>query len=646
MSSQQDNHWDSLASALSGEEANNENNASQDDKPNLTDNDEVDSTNEESVEPNQNQFGGDDPNQRAAIDENEPTEELNPSVESSQPSGIIEPLASAEDLVAENEAGNEPVEFATEESGFGVGLFNDEELSEIRAKNDKATQAKAEAVAVQQAHRDRKVEKDTPGDVSSPEKSQPKKQVSNLPSDAAEQDISVEDAKGVIENLESTGDDVIAALDRLFAPVEIGGDLEDTRQVEIVFESEEVDKSLDFDESRENEPDPIPTEAFSYSDLEGTPVDDAVVPEPDETEDEAELENEAELEAEQDVNEDKEAGVNPPPKSEKKRRRLKLRIWPWTRKRAEEDSEESFSDNKGQEPETKNGGGSVENEEVLEPEEPDEKKRSGNERRGKRRRKRSDAGKNINKGKEAGGLETGGSKGKESNDASRGDKASRGGGRRGRGRHDKRGSAESDQPRDLQETRESSADNADKPRRRRGNIPTWDTAVSYVVDKNVKARGKSIPKRERIKNKRRKSDSRDEERDREENVSNEKERGKRDSDNKGSKDKGNKGRGRNRRRRGKGNQRKDANREGNPGEQDSVKKSRDAGSKGDEREFGHDGTRKRRRKRSDGRREASKDASPNEPLEKKNEDLNGTVGEAKKPNRRRRRRRSRLDDAE
>tara|TARA_Y100001934_G_C12166823_1_gene684687 strand:+ start:146 stop:802 length:657 start_codon:yes stop_codon:yes gene_type:complete len=41
-----------------------------------------------------------------------------------------------------------------------------------------------------------------------------------------------------------------------------------------------------------------------------------------------------------------------------------------------------------------------------------------------------------------------------------------------------------------------------KPRRKRGNIPTWDTAVSYVVDKNVKARGNSIPKRERIKKKR------------------------------------------------------------------------------------------------------------------------------------------------
>ncbi len=644
MSSEQDNHWDSLASDLSGEESNNDNDSPQDDKPDPTVHEVSDLANEESVDANQNQSASSAPNHSVGDKGDELVETLTPSVEISEETNVVDPQTLEEDLSDEFGADIKPVKTDPEEGGFGVGLFGEEELSQIRAENDKARQAKAEVAAVQQADRDLKLGKDELEVVPNAEKVNPKEQVSNQPSEGAEEEISVEDAKGVIENLESTGDDVVAALDRLFAPVEIGGSLDDTREGEIVFESEDVDDSLEFDESGKDDADPITPEGFSYTDVEGTPVQDAVVPKPDETEEEAEA-DQLEEEAEQ-IDDELEADVNPSDKPQKKTRRRKRRIWPWSRKRVEEDSEDSLPDNTSQETQTQSDAQGSGKEEASVADESDAKERSGNKRRGKRRRKSSNAANNSHLENKSDGSIEETSKEKKSADGSGDKKTRRGGSRRERGRRDNRGSAGSDESRDTQDNEGLSTDNEEKPKRRRGNIPTWDTAVSYVVDKNVKARGKSIPKRERINKKRRKSDSRDEDRDREENVSNEEERGKSYSDNQSGKDKGDKGRGRNRRRRGKGNQRKDGNREGNAGKSDSVKKSNDAGSKGDDREPGREGSRKRSRKRSDGRREASKDASRNESIEKKNEDLDGSGGDAKKPNRRRRRRRSRLDDAD
>ena len=62
MSSEQDNHWDSLASDLSGEESNNDNDSPQDDKPDPTVHEVSDLANEESVDANQNQSAIEAPN--------------------------------------------------------------------------------------------------------------------------------------------------------------------------------------------------------------------------------------------------------------------------------------------------------------------------------------------------------------------------------------------------------------------------------------------------------------------------------------------------------------------------------------------------------------------------------------------------------
>ena len=631
MSSEQENHWDSLASDLSGEEPAKEDNASRDENSDPTEVDQSNSVSETSTDVPEMGSADDEP--KESVGGEGP---LSGDLDSSNETASSE----LDDVVVDE---GEPVKSEPQESGFGLGLFEEDELSEIRAENDKDIREKAKAKAVEQADRETKREKKELEGTSKTDRPEPKSEVIDEQSADPSTEISVEDAKGVIENLDSTGDDVAAALDRLFAPVEIGGALDDTRDEEVVFESEEVDDSLEFEESKDKESESVNEEEFSYTDLEGDPVQDTVVPDAEETEEEAE------------AGQIEEEVVAPAAGSEKpaeKSRRRKRRIWPWSRKQVEEDEPTKETSDVARVADTNKivEEAPQKDSEASESDEGEKKERSGRRRRGRRRGKggqsRSNNGSDgENKESDSRSVET-----TESNDETREKKSNRGNRRGGGGRANQRGSRDSDQTDEAQDFEEKSEQTEEKPKRRRGNIPTWDTAVSYVVDKNVKARGKSIPKRERIKKKGRKNTSRDEEPERDGKPEPEESRDNRRSDNKGSGQSGDKDGNRKRSRRGKGRSRKTKDREVSSEANDTSKDTRDAsvaGDKNEKRETGRDGSKKRRRRRNSGRNDKKDDNARAESSEPKvdinHSENNGETSADKKPNRRRRRRRARTD---
>ena len=168
MSSEQENHWDSLASDLSGEEPAKEDNASRDESSDPTEVDESNSVSETSTDPPEIGTADDDPNESAG-GEGAVSGDLNSSRETADSvlaDGVVDEV--------------EPVKSEPIASGFGIGLFEDDELSEIRAENDKVIREKAEAEAVEQAGRETKRRKKEQNSTSKAEQPEPKSDVSEL----------------------------------------------------------------------------------------------------------------------------------------------------------------------------------------------------------------------------------------------------------------------------------------------------------------------------------------------------------------------------------------------------------------------------------------------------------------------------------
>ena len=136
MSSEQENHWDSLASDLSGEEPAKEDNASRDESSVPTEVDESNSVSEASTDVPETS-SADDEAQESVGTEGALSRDLDSSKETAD--------SELDDVVVDE---GEPVKSEPQGSGFGLGLFEEDELSEIRAENDKDIREKAKAKAV------------------------------------------------------------------------------------------------------------------------------------------------------------------------------------------------------------------------------------------------------------------------------------------------------------------------------------------------------------------------------------------------------------------------------------------------------------------------------------------------------------------
>ena len=312
-------------------------------------------------------------------------------------------------------------------------------------------------------------------------------------------EISVEAANEIIDG-DANPEDLVAALDRIFAPVEAGSDDEDTRSKEILFESDEVDESLEFNEGGnvQSEPQNEANGEFNDANSDEEPENEPEVTAADETEHESDASvatDEEDVAAETAVNQ---GDGTPPPARRKKKRRF--RIWPWSRRQVVDEDSETVVDGPDDAQDDEKVANAAEDELERKNEHKDSRRGRHNSRGGRRRSKKSDR----TNGSTADNTSSTHDSEEGEGGASSRDRSSRK--RQSRGRHRRRGGRDrNDTPSEeiIRDDVEDTTEKDQKPRRKRGNIPTWDTAVSYVVDKNVKARGNSIPKRERIKKKRR-----------------------------------------------------------------------------------------------------------------------------------------------